>query len=243
MTKPESNLFKGINKGEIKLVEQSIKGGFLKKPVDINTKNEDGKTALMIAIDRRQPEIVKLLIEKGADLNVQDKHGNTALTFTILNIAQSNMAELLIEKGADVDLQDKDGITPLMKTLIFSSDEAIKKLDDLGYNRIELNPKLKANAELSASLQELAKRVGIAESEKIARILIEKGADLNIQDNSGRTALMLAIALNKKEIAKNLIMEGADINIKDNAGITALKQALDKQQSEIAKILIENGAK
>eukprot|EP00919_Chromeraceae_sp_WS-2016_P008855 GHVR01020799.1.p1 GENE.GHVR01020799.1~~GHVR01020799.1.p1 ORF type:complete len:114 (+),score=4.60 GHVR01020799.1:440-781(+) len=55
-------------------------------------------------------DVARLLIERGADINLQNKEGCTALGFC----DRSKVAKLLIENGADVNHKDKYGKTPLM---------------------------------------------------------------------------------------------------------------------------------
>ena len=57
---------------------------------------------------------------------------------------------------------------------------------------------------------------------EVAQILIENGADLEIQNNEGSTALMTATFLCHTEIVKALLEKGADRGVKNNAGATAL---------------------
>ena len=56
----------------------------------------------------------------------------------------------------------------------------------------------------------------------IAKLLIKKGANLDIKDNKGNTALMIAILLKNYEIIKLLIDRGADLSIRNNQGNTPL---------------------
>lgn len=58
-------------------------------------------------------------------------------------------------------------------------------------------------------------------AEQVAIFLIKKGADLNIQTNSRKTAAMLAAKTGKKEVYDLLVSEGADLSIKDSMGLTA----------------------
>lgn len=73
-------------------------------------------------------------------------------------------------------------------------------------------------------------------------MLIENGADLDLQDETGRTALMYASEYEKKDVVKKLINSGANLDIKDKYGWTALMHASKFGRLEIVNILIENGA-
>ena len=58
-------------------------------------------------------DIVRLLIEQGADVAVQDEFGATPLHIAARNSALE-MARLLIDRGADIEVKDEDGRTPLI---------------------------------------------------------------------------------------------------------------------------------
>jgi ankyrin repeat protein len=64
-------------------------------------------------------------------------------------------------------------------------------------------------------------------------MLINAGADLNIVDNSGNSALMTAAKKEKYEIAEILIKSGANLNIQNNAGQTALSLAEDMKMDDL----------
>ena len=56
----------------------------------------------------------------------------------------------------------------------------------------------------------------------VSKELIAAGADINKEDNDGRTALWTAAAKGHTECLQELIAAGADINKEDNDGRTAL---------------------
>ena len=58
---------------------------------------------------------------------------------------------------------------------------------------------------------------------EIAKMLIEKGANVNAQDKNGKTALFYASASNNDDVAVLLLKSGADADIKDNNGKTYLE--------------------
>ena len=61
---------------------------------------------------------------------------------------------------------------------------------------------------------------------EIVKLLINKGAEVNVQDNRGVTPLMHALDLSNLEVIKYLITAGADTNIQDNEGYTIVDYAL-----------------
>ena len=77
---------------------------------------------------------------------------------------------------------------------------------------------------------------------EILRLLISAGADLNIQDNYGRTALHDCADYYHPDIARMLIDAGANVNIQSNGGSTALHECAWHNNLEIARMLIDAGA-
>ena len=71
-----------------------------KAVTDINrSKDNDGKTALMLAALIRHADTVKLFVEKGADVNIRDKGGRTALSLA-KEFGRINIAQILVDAGA-----------------------------------------------------------------------------------------------------------------------------------------------
>ena len=73
--------------------------------------------------------------------------------------------------------------------------------------------------------------------------LIDCGADINLTEADGNSALIQASFTGKTEIVKILIDAGADINYQNNNGKTALDYSKDKNYSEITEVLKQAGAK
>ena len=85
-------------------------------------------------------------------------------------------------------------------------------------------------------------KIGNIKSIKICKLLIDKGALINIQNEYGDTALMIAIDKNNTEICKLLIENRALLNIQNEDGDTALMIAIQNDSTEICKLLIEKKA-
>ena len=79
--------------------------------------------------------------------------------------------------------------------------------------------------------------------EKIVRLLLKRGAKVNLQDKEGSTALMAAAYNGRDEIIKILLEAGAEVNQKSLADETALSLAREERQEDIIRLLLEAGAK
>jgi ankyrin repeat protein len=91
--------------------------------VDDNARTKDGvnfvdavdgskRTPLHYAADREQVEVVKLLVESGATVDMKDEDGMTAL-LTAVMCEHEDIVKVLVDHGADVNAEDIDGETPL----------------------------------------------------------------------------------------------------------------------------------
>ena len=85
----------------------------IKYQIDINVKDSDGRTALMLACDGNYLMIVITLLNAGANVEEKDRFGSTALYFA----RTSKIVDKLLDAGADVNSRDTTGETPAMSIL------------------------------------------------------------------------------------------------------------------------------
>lgn len=78
---------------------------------------------------------------------------------------------------------------------------------------------------------------------KIVKLLITRGANVNVHDRDGLTPLMKAIGSYNLLVVTYLLDSGADVNAKDQRGHTPLTHAIMRSQSQILSLLIERGAR
>ncbi|MFO7709801.1 MAG: ankyrin repeat domain-containing protein [Desulfobacterales bacterium] len=93
--------------GNVGRMDKALSSG-----VSIETKNEAGSTALIIATYSKQPEAVEYLCKKGADVNARNSNGATALHLAAFYDLPA-IAEILLTYRPDKTLKDKYGNTPL----------------------------------------------------------------------------------------------------------------------------------
>jgi ankyrin repeat protein len=116
---------------EVKSGNRDTAGLFLRAGIDINARDEDGCTALMLASEKGDLELVNLLIGNGADVNVRDADGYTALMYVAYR-GDLEIARLLIKNKADVNAVDNDGWTALMYASVKGKRDVVELLKKSG---------------------------------------------------------------------------------------------------------------
>ena len=96
--------------------------------------DENGDTALMIAIENNTTDVVKALIEAGSDVNHKGKYGGTPLGRSIYFANSPGIIVALIKAGANVNITFEDGVTMLMKASQHCTPEVIDAFLDVGVN-------------------------------------------------------------------------------------------------------------
>jgi uncharacterized protein len=81
--------------------------------IDVNVKNKNGQTTLIIASRCGRTKIVAMLLENGADVDAKDNNGQTALMQASAS-GRTEIVQMLLNKGADVNAKDNMGYTALM---------------------------------------------------------------------------------------------------------------------------------
>jgi uncharacterized protein len=187
------------------------------------TPNQD----LINAFKNRNFDDVQNAIQKGADVNVKDSDGQSALNYAIKD--NLDAVKFLIEKKADVNAKDEHGCTVLMTASNWGNLEIIKYLIKKGANIYAKDNEgwtVLMYACLSGKLE-------------IVNYLVEQGLDVNVKNKDGRTALIETSTYvnNGLEIIKYLINKSAKVNVKDNEGKTALSEASLKGYKDVVEYL------
>ncbi|CAC5385999.1 unnamed protein product [Mytilus coruscus] len=208
-------------------------------------------------------EAIKLLIDKGANINHSNKFGHTPL-YVASMFDSLKRIKLLIENGADISKKDNSGRSVLFAAFLSENSEILKCLVENGANindvdedgisslllfcgvTTKTNKTFIKKAKLSSVLQMLqpSKTENIENSyeenlEHKIFLLVENGADVNLADRKGQTPLMGACDTQKNKIVELLIAMGAHVDDADNNGITALMIGCFHGYYDIVNVLLE----
>ncbi len=197
---------------------------------DINFKDEKGNSALWIAIKNKNTEMLKFLLEKGANPNDLNKTGEYPLLYACCNKC-SEITKLLLEFGADITITYQ-GLSPLQLALVIDSDILKLLCACLPYKGIDINTQYQYGMNL---LNVFASSLGGLDNSfseeqlplhisKTVDCLLEAGIDINAKDSLGNTPLHTAIARIQETSNNNAILlfityllsKGADVNACDN---------------------------
>ncbi|RSM12328.1 hypothetical protein CEP52_002549 [Fusarium oligoseptatum] len=164
----------------------------LEKGANVAAQSSDGWAALYLAVYYKQPEVVRLLLEHGADVDQKNKDidwrrpmGGVTALHAAAEIGSEVMARLLIKAGADVRATDGDGMTALYKA-VSNGCASLAIVDLLLAHGVDINTHHGDNE--ATVLHEAVLKRNI----EMVRCLLQRGARIDAMDVFGRTALDLA---------------------------------------------------
>ena len=210
-----------------------------------NSAGPEGITPLMAAAETGSVEAMKLLIEKGADINARNASGSTALMWSVTD---SSKVRLLLDHNADVNVAARSGRTALIIAAFTNpSAEVVRMLIEKGA-RVDVMDQRKVTPLNAATF---------ANDTASVRLLLDASADIQTADTFiGLTPLINAAGNRNLETVKMLLAKGANVNavsktqdlpriqtgIVEFGGWTPLLMSVPFGPPEIAKTLIDAGA-
>ena len=257
-------LFDAIRKDDVHAVEAMLKAG-----ADANSRDDLGATPLMHASLYASERCMKILADKGADVNAAAKGGSTALMWAT---GEPNKIRFLLARGADRSAKNKMGMTALDLALLRDGGEPAAKLlarPGQVLRRSEAYRAEKPEMPLfegdGAALEELQahgwnlglmRQVGVTPlwfaamrgSGELVGRLLDAGADPNKRVQYVTLALppvgLAAYSGNLRSV-QVLIEKGADVNAKGSGGHTPLMLAAaapDGPSKAVIELLLSRGA-
>ncbi|XP_064212242.1 ankyrin repeat domain-containing protein 17 isoform X4 [Tribolium castaneum] len=202
----------------------------LKRGAGINThSNEFKESALTLACYKGHLEMVRFLLEAGADQEHKTDEMHTALMEASMD-GHVEVARLLLDSGAQVNMPTDSFESPLTLAACGGHVDLAMLLIERGANIEEVND------EGYTPLMEAA-REG---HEEMVHLLLGQGANINAQtDETQETALTLACCGGFTEVADILLKGGADIEL---GASTPLMEAAQEGHLDLVKFLLENDA-
>ena len=228
--------------------------------VDVNY-NNGRRSALLTALRRQRTDVVKVLVDAGADIEVEDERGYSLLEKASM-CGDLLRVKMLVEAGAvadagclklavikkhtetvrylaalpQVDVNEmRDGCSVVFHAISFwgSDPDFMQVLIDAGAD-IEVKDEMgRSPLHYASGVRELG----------IVKLLIKAGAKVCATDNTGGTCLHIVSAKGRTETVRYLVgLKDVDVNIADDKGYTALHSAVDKGHVDVVQVLIDAGA-
>lgn len=191
---------------------------------------------LHVASSQGSLEVVKLLLDRGVDVNMTattyTKHRDTALMSAAVT-NQVEIARLLLDSGARVDAVTSNGWSALHYAATYGNVSMIKLLADHGAD---------INREGARGWRPLTLAITTKDKEPLAaKEILERGADHETNGNPEHLPLSLAVVAGMVEIVSMLLERGVETQARNAHGYTPLVTAIHRGHSEIVRLLLEYG--
>lgn len=171
-----------------------------------------------------------MLLKAGADVNIQEMYGDTALMLAAHR--SPDVASLLAKHGQGINIKNEYGDTALSCAAKSGNFQSVQTLIEAG---AQVNSKNRHNeTPLMYATQE--------NQVKTVKCLLENHADANVATKSGLVPLHIACKQNFEEICTLLLLGGADPNFANKTGERPLTFAVGSGKVNIVCKLIQAGA-
>lgn len=231
---------------------------------NLNARDNNGNSALILAAEHGHIEIVEALIDEGADIELQNNRSETAYTKALQN-GNTKILEILELAGAKIEktlaqifdeYRDDTALVYIIELVQasgvsakdYENDTALSLSIDYGYEDVA-KALILEGADVSATSRwgytMLIHAAGSGYVDIVQMILAQANTNntantLDINDNENvtqTTALIMAASRGNTEIVQMLILAGADTTLKDSENCTALIHASNEGFAEIVALL------
>lgn len=203
--------------GEVEAMKNLVAGG-----VDIDARDDEGRTALQHAAGALRYDAVKWLLENGAAPDLADKNGETPLLWLCSNLEREGpdfgILRLLVGNGAPVNAANKRGETAFIRAAGRCFDtEPLKFLIARGARVDAVETQSHFSALTAAAIEGRAATV---------EMLLDMGQNVNQRDAWGRSLILHAASANRVETVEILLSRHADVFAKADDGYTPRAEAI-----------------
>ncbi|XP_058793596.1 serine/threonine-protein phosphatase 6 regulatory ankyrin repeat subunit B-like [Phymastichus coffea] len=195
----------------------------LKSKPDVNITDKNGQTVLhciadteKVFRDDKKAEITQILINYGANINIQSLKGSTPLHIALRKV-HLDLIKIYLKYNFNPNIAEyESGCTPLH--IAASNDLLAPDSEEI------INALLAKNADIHAKKNDGQTSLHLAALTRYcpSRLtpLLELDCNVDCQDNAGKTPLHMACLNRNAKNVENLLNKGADINVKDGSGCT-----------------------
>ena len=206
---------------------------FITNGAKVNAISESGYTALMYAVGHQNLNMLKLLVSKGADIDVSPIYCcNPPPLIMASKLGYAEIVSYLLINKANTAIKDYIGASALHYAAFYNDTSITALLLSHGANVNAFNDDGETPLMLAA----------FNGSTEASDKLISGDAEINSTDKKGYTPLMMACQNGHYNVAVRLLQSWADINLLNKKGFSALSLAITNDYPEIVDLLLLNGA-
>jgi ankyrin repeat protein len=216
---------------------------------DVNAREANGISPLVMAITNRHTPVAALLLSRGADPNAADWWGRTPL-WSAVDMRNLDLDSRTLENGVE-----RAPVLELIEALIAKGADVNARVKEFPPQRRFMMP-LGSLAWVDVTGQTAFWRASLSADVPLMKLLLSKGADPNIATFNGTTALMAAAGVNwvigqtysespamYLEAVKLCLELGGDVNAVNTMGLAAVHGAANRGSDDIIELLARNGAR
>jgi uncharacterized protein len=209
--------FDAVRSGNVNMLSGLIAGN----PALASSRGKDDISLLLTACYHRRPEMVQMLLASAAPLDIFEA--------SAVEGGAERAAALLEKAPALAGAVSADGFTPLHLASYFGRASTARALLECGAdaNAVSRNPMALRPLHSAAASRSLG----------IVKLLVERGALVNVRQHGGFTPLHAAAFNGDRAMAEYLVAHGADWALKSDEGKTAIEFALEKGHEPFAEWL------
>ncbi|WP_430611769.1 ankyrin repeat domain-containing protein [Flavobacterium sp. JP2137] len=190
----DQEILKSVQSNDVAAVSRALQAG-----ADANTTDREKRSLLLIATHNSGIEMAELLLKYGADVNQQATNLDSAFLYAGAS-GQTELVQLYLNHGARFDMFNRYNGTALIPACERGHVATVRLLANTPNYPINHINRL----QWTALMEAVVLGDGSAPFQQIVQILKDAGADLNIPDREGITALQHAQKMGFIEIAKIL---------------------------------------
>lgn len=224
-------LLLAVESGNVGIVKELL--GALSEAQLRARRSGDGDSALHICCRRKDVEMAKILVEAGANVDIQNDEGQTPLHIVSWE-GDEVMLKIFYQGKANPNITDKMDRSPLHVAAERGHTNIVEVLTE------KFKSNVLARTKDGSTLLYVASQCGHPET---ALAFLKKGVPLHMPNKSGAVCLHAAAKRGHTAVVKALLLKGAQVDATTKDGLTALHVAVQYCKPQVVQMLLGFGAK